>query len=39
MREFLEIEENAANTTEMTQEKLRMAVDIVAGLSEAEAVI
>jgi dGTPase len=39
VREFLEIEENAANTTEMEQEKNRMAVDIVAGLSEAEAVV
>ncbi|MGL5076606.1 MAG: deoxyguanosinetriphosphate triphosphohydrolase family protein, partial [Waterburya sp.] len=39
VREFLEIEENAANTTEMEQEKTRMAVDIVANLSEAEAVV
>lgn len=39
VREFLEIEENAANSTQITQEKTRMAVDIVAGLSEAEAVI
>ena len=39
VKEFLEIEDNAANITEAEQEKTRMAVDIVAGLSEAEAVI
>jgi dGTPase len=39
VREFLEIESNTASPVEMTQEKTRMAVDIVAGLSEAEAVI
>ena len=39
VREFLEIEENAANTTELNLEKTRMAVDIVAGLSETEAVV
>ena len=39
VREFLEIEDNAANSLEVEQEKTRMAVDIVAGLSEAEAVI
>jgi len=38
VKEFLEIEENYGNT-EMNQEKIRMAVDIIAGLSEAEAVL
>lgn len=39
VREFLEIEENAGNKTEMNLEKTRMAVDIIAGLSETEAVV
>ena len=39
VKEFLEIEENAGNKTEMNLEKTRMAVDIVAGLSETEAVV
>ncbi|MDJ0569442.1 MAG: dNTP triphosphohydrolase [Pleurocapsa sp. MO_192.B19] len=39
VKEFLEIEENSHSTTQVTQEKTRMAVDIVAGLSEAEAVV
>jgi dGTPase len=39
VREFLEIETNVSNAEELTQEQTRMAVDIVAGLSEAEAVI
>lgn len=39
VKEFLEIEENYGNTTEMNPEKTRMAVDIIAGLSEAEAVV
>lgn len=38
VREFLEIEANA-NTTAVNLEKTRMAVDIIAGLSEAEAVV
>lgn len=39
VREFLEIEENSLSTTQIEQEKTRMAVDIVSGLSEAEAVV
>lgn len=39
VREFLEIESDAPSPAAMSQEKTRMAVDIVAGLSEAEAVI
>ena len=39
VKEFLEIEEKAQNSQELSQEQTRMAVDIVAGLSEAEAVI
>jgi len=39
VREFLEIEASLGNSTELSQEQTRMAVDIVAGLSEAEAVI
>ena len=39
VKEFLEIEEKAKNSHELSQEQTRMAVDIVAGLSEAEAVI
>ena len=39
VKEFLEIEENSTSTTQVTQEKTRMAVDIVSGLSEAEAVV
>ena len=39
VREFLEIEANLGDTEELTQEQTRMAVDIVAGFSEAEAVI
>ena len=39
VREFLEIEENSASTAQVEQEKTRMAVDIVSGLSEAEAVV
>ena len=38
VKEFLEIEQNHGNT-KMTPEKTRMAVDIIAGLSEAEAVV
>ncbi len=38
VKEFLEIEEKAGNT-KINQEKTRMAVDIIAGLSEAEAVV
>ena len=38
VREFLEIEENHGNT-DLNQEKIRMAVDIISGLSEAEAVV
>ena len=39
VREFLEIEKNHGNKTDMNPEKTRMAVDIVAGLSETEAVV
>lgn len=39
IREFLEIEANSDNIERITQEQTRMAVDIVAGMSEAEAVI
>ena len=39
VREFLEIEEKARDSYKLSQEQTRMAVDIVAGLSEAEAVI
>ena len=39
VREFLETEDSNADTAAIEQEKIRMAVDIVAGLSEAEAVI
>ncbi|MCC0178193.1 dNTP triphosphohydrolase [Waterburya agarophytonicola K14] len=39
VREFLEIEEHTGNKTEMCLEKIRMAVDIIAGLSETEAVV
>jgi dGTPase len=39
VREFLEIEASSGNSSELNQEQTRMAVDIVAGLSEAEAVI
>ncbi|NJK54884.1 MAG: dNTP triphosphohydrolase [Pleurocapsa sp. SU_5_0] len=39
VREFLEIEANLGNSAELNREQTRMAVDIVAGLSEAEAVI
>ena len=39
VKEFLEIEENSESTTQVEQEKTRMAVDIVSGLSEAEAVV
>lgn len=39
VREFLEIEARLGNSAELSQEQTRMAVDIVAGLSEAEAVI
>ena len=39
VKEFLEIEENADNKTEINLEKTRMAVDIIAGLSETEAVV
>ncbi|WP_019506308.1 deoxyguanosinetriphosphate triphosphohydrolase family protein [Pleurocapsa sp. PCC 7319] len=39
VREFLEIEENSLSATQIEQEKTRMAVDIVSGLSEAEAVV
>ena len=39
VREFLEIESRLGNTKELSQEQTRMAVDIVAGLSETEAVI
>jgi dGTPase len=39
VREFLEIEATVGNAEELSQEQTRMAVDIVAGLSEAEAVI
>lgn len=39
VREFLEIEDNLSNSEQLNQEQTRMAVDIVAGLSEAEAVI
>lgn len=39
VKEFLEIEDNSANAREINQEKIRMAVDIIAGLSEAEAVL
>ena len=38
VKEFLEIEENYGNK-DINQEKIRMAVDIIAGLSEAEAVV
>ena len=38
VREFLEIEAQAGDTT-INPEKTRMAVDIIAGLSEAEAVV
>jgi dGTPase len=39
VREFLELESRLDNTEELAREQTRMAVDIVAGLSEAEAVI
>ena len=39
VREFLEIEAHSENPQQLNQEQTRMAVDIVAGLSEAEAVI
>jgi dGTPase len=39
VREFLEIEANSGKSPELNREQTRMAVDIVAGLSEAEAVI
>ena len=39
VKEFLEIEENSTSTAQVEQEKTRMAVDIVSGLSEAEAVV
>ncbi|MEO0012696.1 MAG: hypothetical protein RLZZ535_1085, partial [Cyanobacteriota bacterium] len=39
VREFLEIEAKLGNSLELNREQTRMAVDIVAGLSEAEAVI
>ena len=39
VKEFLEIEEDIGSKTKMTLEKIRMAVDIVAGLSETEAVV
>ena len=39
VREFLEIEEDAGSKSKMTLAKTRMAVDIVAGLSETEAVV
>ena len=39
VKEFLEIEENNGSKTEMSLEKIRMAVDIIAGLSETEAVV
>ena len=39
VREFLAIDKNIANPQDIAQEKIRMAVDIVAGLSEAEAVV
>ena len=39
VREFLEIEAHSENSQQLNQEQTRMAVDIVAGLSEAEAVI
>ena len=39
VREFLEIEDKLDNTKQLRSEQTRMAVDIVAGLSEAEAVI
>lgn len=39
VREFLEIEANLGKSSELNREQTRMAVDIVAGLSEAEAVI
>ena len=39
VKEFLEIEENSRSKTEINLEKTRMAVDIIAGLSETEAVV
>lgn len=39
VREFLEIENTFDNSKQLSQEQTRMAVDIVAGLSETEAVI
>jgi dGTPase len=39
VKEFLEIEQQTGNKTEMSPEKTRMAVDIIAGLSETEAVL
>lgn len=39
VREFLEIEASLGNARELSEEQTRMAVDIVSGLSEAEAVI
>ena len=39
IKEFLEIEANSDSFDQITQEQTRMAVDIVAGMSEAEAVI
>ncbi|MEL6495193.1 MAG: dGTP triphosphohydrolase [Cyanobacteria bacterium J06623_7] len=39
VKEFLEIEDRANSSIQLNPEQTRMAVDIVAGLSEAEAVI
>jgi len=39
VKEYLELEESESTSDKITQEKTRMAVDIVAGLSEAEAVL
>jgi dGTPase len=39
VKEYLELEESESSSDKITQEKTRMAVDIVAGLSEAEAVL
>ncbi|GAB4543608.1 MAG: dNTP triphosphohydrolase [Pleurocapsa sp.] len=39
IKEYLELRDRCSSAEEIEQEKTRMAVDIVAGLSEAEAVI
>ncbi|MEM7761395.1 MAG: deoxyguanosinetriphosphate triphosphohydrolase, partial [Cyanobacteria bacterium P01_A01_bin.40] len=39
VREFLETEAKLDNPNQLSPEQTRMAVDIVAGMSEAEAVI